>query len=123
MDRRIFLASALAIGGCAGIPPTIVPSQPSMTELEPLYRAEAGRAGLSLSVASNGCTTRDDFAVYAERRPEGVCLAFGRRRIDTCRSFAMGRTDLVFTWRELGIEPRSRVILLNPLVAWTGPGG
>ena len=49
-------------------------------------------------------------------------LAFGRKRIDPCKSFAMGRTDLVFTWAELGVAPRAAVVLLNPLTAWTGPG-
>lgn len=91
--------------------------------MEPLYRAEAGREALTISVPSNGCTTKADFAFYVERRGEAVSLAFGRKRIDTCRVFAMGRTDLSFTWEELGVSPRTPVFLLNPLVAWTGPGG
>jgi hypothetical protein len=56
-----------------------------------------------------------------ERRGEAVTLAFGRKHVDTCRSFAMGHIDLVFTWAELGLAPRTPVFLLNPLTAWTGP--
>jgi len=73
-------------------------------------------------VASNGCTAKADFAFYVERRAEAVTLAFGRKRIDTCKSFAMGKAELTFTWAELGVPPRTPVFLLNPLVAWTGPG-
>ena len=93
-----------------------------LSELEPLYRAEAGREALIISVASNGCTAKADFAFYVERKGEAVALAFGRKRVDTCQSFAMGRTDLTFTWAELGVAPRTAVFLLNPLVGWTGPG-
>lgn len=93
-----------------------------MAELEPLYRAEAGRDALIVSVASNGCTAKADFAVHAERKGGAVSLAFGRKRVDTCKSFAMGKTELTFGWAELGVEPRTPVFLLNPLLAWTGPG-
>ena len=71
--------------------------------------------------SSNGCTAKADFAFYVERRGEAVTLAFGRKRVDTCKSFAMGKTDLSFTWAELGLAPRTPVFLLNPLTAWTGP--
>ena len=123
MDRRVFLAAALALAGCASAPPPILaPAGAGLPELEPLYRAEAGRDGLTISVASNGCTAKADFAFYVERKGEALTLAFGRKRVDTCKSFAMGRADLTFTWDELGVAPRTPVFLLNPLLAWTGPG-
>ena len=100
----------------------MTPGGPALSELEPLYRADAGRETLTISVASNGCTTRSDFAFFVERRGQAVSLAFGRKRVDSCKSFAMGRIDLTFTWAELGVAPRSPVFLLNPLVAWSGPG-
>ena len=100
----------------------LAPAGSAFSELEPLYAAQAGREAIIISVASNGCTQKADFAFYVERKGEALTLAFGRRRIDTCRSFAMGRTDLAFTWTELGVPPRSAVFLLNPLVGWTGPG-
>jgi hypothetical protein len=125
MNRRLFLAAALALGGCATVaepPPPVRPAPGALAELEPLYSAQAGRQALTIRVASNGCTAKPDFAFYVERRGETVTLAFGRRRIDPCKSFAMGQAELSFTWEELGLAPRTPVYLLNPLTAWTGPG-
>lgn len=135
MNRRLFVLAALALSGCAtaGPPagkPAVTPAEatlrppPAQTvlaELEPLYDAHAGRDAITIRVSSNGCTSRGDFAFFIERRGEAVTLAFGRKRVDTCRSFAMGHADLAFTWAELGLAPHTPVFLLNPLTAWTGP--
>jgi hypothetical protein len=123
MNRRLFVLAVLALCGCATAPPPVVaPAGSAFSELEPLYRAEAGREALTISVASNGCTAKADFAIHVERKGQAVTLAFGRKRIDTCKSFAMGKTELTFTWAELGVAPRTPMFLLNPLLAWTGPG-
>lgn len=123
MNRRLFLLAALALGGCATVaaPPVVAPAPQVLAELEPLYSAHAGREALTIRVASNGCTAKVDFAFYVERRGDAVTLAFGRRRVDSCKSFATGQTELTFTWEELGFAPRTPVFLLNPMTAWTGP--
>jgi hypothetical protein len=122
MNRRGFLVAAFALSGCATAGVRVVqPASPGLQELEPLYRAEAGREAMTISVSSNGCTQKADFAFYVERQGGAVALAFGRRRVDSCRSFAMGKIDLSFTWVELGVPPLTPVFLLNPLAAWTGP--
>ena len=123
MNRRLFLLAALALGGCATVaaPPTVTPAAQAFGELEPVHSAQAGRDALTIKVSSNGCTAKADFAFYVERRGEAVMLAFGRRRVDGCKSFAMGQTELTFTWEELGLAPRTPVFLLNPVTAWTGP--
>jgi hypothetical protein len=125
MNRRLFLLAALALGGCAtagGPPVALAPARGPLAELEPLYSAQAGRDGLTIQVASNGCTAKPDFAFYVERRAQGVTLAFGRKHVDACKSSAQGRTELAFTWQELGLSPRTPVFLLNPLAAVTWPG-
>jgi hypothetical protein len=122
VNRRLFLFAALALSGCMTTAPVVVPAASPLAELEPLYWADAGREALTISVASSGCTAKADFAVHVEKKGGAVTLAFGRKRLDTCKSFAMGRTELTFTWAELGVEPRTPVFLLNPLIAWTGPG-
>lgn len=123
MNRRLFLLACLALAGCAGLPPkAAAPAASGLAELEPLYFARAGRDALVIRVASNGCTRKEDFAFYVERKGGAASLAFGRKRLDPCRSFAMGHADLSFTWAELGLPPAAPVFLLNPLVAWTGPG-
>ena len=122
MNRRVFVLSALALSGCATAAPPHVKAGPVLSELEPLYRATAGKEALIVSVSSNGCTAKGDFTFHMERRDNTVSVAFARKRIDTCKAIAMGKTDLSFTWSELGVLPRSQVFLLNPVTAWTGPG-
>lgn len=126
MNRRLFVLAALALSGCAtagfqGGKPAVTPAETALAELEPLYAADAGRDAITIRVSSNGCTAKADFAFFVERNGDAVTLAFGRKRLDTCRSFAMGHADLSFTWAELGLAPRTPVFLLNPLTAWTGP--
>lgn len=123
MNRRLFVLTALALGGCATVaaPPAIAPAPQGFAELEPLYSARAGREALTIRVSSNGCTAKADFAFYVERHGDEVTLAFGRKHVDPCRSFAMGQTELTFSWEELGLGSRTPVFLLNPLTAWTGP--
>jgi hypothetical protein len=124
MNRRLFVLAALALGGCATAsrPPAVAQAIQAFEELEPLYSAQAGREALTIRVSSNGCTAKADFAFYVERRGDAVTLAFGRKHVDPCRSFAMGQTELTFSWEELGLGSRTPVFLLNPLTAWTGPG-
>lgn len=124
MHRRLFVFAALALAGCASLPPQAPAPPPAagFAELEPLYLARATREALTVRVGSSGCTQKSDFAFYVEKRGEGVAIAFGRRKLDTCKSFAAGYADLSFTWAELGLAPTTPVFLLNPLLAWPGPG-
>lgn len=124
MNRRLFILVALALGGCATVaePPKVAAGPKTLGELEPLYSAQAGRDALTIQVGSNGCTAKADFAFFVERQGEAVTLAFGRKRVDPCKSFAQGKTALSFTWEELGLAARASVVLLNPLTGWTGPG-
>ena len=127
LSRRLvltFAACALA-AGCATAPTAttnVAPAGSPFGELEPLYGAQAGRGVLTIRVASNGCTAKADFTHFIERKGGGIALAFGRRRLDTCKSFAMGQASLDFTYEELGVEQGAAIFLLNPLVPWTGPG-
>ena len=76
---------------------------------------------MTVSIGSNGCTTKADVSFYVERRRKGVALAFGRKRIDTCKTIAAGRTDISFGWAELGLDPATRVQVLNPLIDGIAP--
>lgn len=126
MNRRLLLIAGLALlSGCAtAAPPPVLTAADNSThpELEAVYSAIAGRDALVIQVASNGCTKKADFAFYVERKGQAVTLSFARKRLDQCRSFAMGKTELSFTWAELGLDARAPVFLMNPLAAWTGPG-
>jgi hypothetical protein len=124
VNRRILILASLALmGGCVPTPrPVVTAAGAPLAELEPLYAARAGREALTITVASNGCTRKDDFAVYVERQGESATVSFGRKRVDGCRSLAIGRADIAFTYAELGVAGRTPLFLLNPLTAWVGPG-
>ncbi|HZZ30897.1 MAG TPA: hypothetical protein VFE10_02800 [Phenylobacterium sp.] len=85
-----------------------------MAELEPLYAVEAGPEGLTIRVATAGCTAKPDMAFYIERRAGSATAAFARRHVDVCKT-APGQADVAFTWAELGLAPRTPVFLLNPM--------
>jgi hypothetical protein len=124
MNRRglLLCAGALALAGCATGPlPSTTGKGADPSELEALYAVTPGRDGLVVRVASNGCTTKEDFAFYVERKGALPALAFGRRRLDTCRSFVAAEADLAFSWAELGLTPRDQFALLNPLTTFPGP--
>jgi hypothetical protein len=125
MNRRalLILGFAATLAGCATAPTRVEPPPGArLEELEPVYAVSAGRDAVTISVASNGCTRREDFAFFVERRGGAVAVSFGRRRLDTCQSFAMGRTSLTFTYTELGVAAGNRFFVMNPVTAWTGPG-
>jgi hypothetical protein len=122
MNRRLFVLAALALAGCATQAPRLTPADVALPELEALYSAKAGPEGLAIQVSSNGCTAKADFTFYVERRGRVVTLAFARKRLDTCKAFAVGKTELSFGWDELGVPRGEQVFLLNPVTAWTGPG-
>jgi hypothetical protein len=113
MDRRVFLLAALALGGCATVAPPAAAPGP-LAELEPLYAVETGREGLTIRVASAGCTARPDFAFFVDRRAGRVSVAFARKRVEVCKA-APGQAEVAFTWAELGLAPRTPVFLLNPV--------
>ena len=122
MNRRtLLIAGALLLSGCVA-PRAAAPVGAGFDLLEPVYTVSADDEVLAIRVASNGCTKKEDFAFFVERTPAGARVAFGRKRLDTCRTFARGRVELRFTWEELGLDGRSGVFLANPLVAWAGAG-
>lgn len=124
MNRRLILLAGLALGGCATVGVTPSGPPPPLAELEPLYSAVAGREALTIRLASNGCTAKPDLTFYVERRAGGAAtIAFGRKHVDPCKSFAQGQAEIAFSWAELGLDPTAPVFLLNPIRAWTGPGG
>ena len=119
MNRRFLLAAGLSllVSGCASVPVILAPQGSALAELEPLYLARADHRGLTIRVASNGCTRKEDFAFFVERKGEATSLAFGRKVMDPCRSLLRGSTELTFSYGELGLNDRPTVFLLNPLVA------
>ncbi|MGZ3404420.1 MAG: hypothetical protein ACXWKN_16545, partial [Phenylobacterium sp.] len=84
MDRRSLVLTFLALGGCATVGAPVEARGP-LAELEPLLATRTGVDGLTIRVASGGCTARDGFSFYVERRAGTVSVAFARKQVDVCK--------------------------------------
>ena len=118
MDRRAFVLAFLSLGGCATLGAPAEPRGP-LAELEPLLTVRRGADGLTIRVASAGCSARGDFAFYVERRGGTAEVAFARKQVETCKG-PRGGADITFTWADLGLAPKTPVFVLNPI---TSPKG
>jgi len=119
MNRRNLLLGlgAMALSGCVTRPaPVPIALSPGAgpAELEAIYAASVTRRGMTIRVASNGCTAKPDFAFYVERKGGATTVAFARTRVDTCRTIRAAHADLEFSLSELGIAPDTPVFILNP---------
>ena len=120
MNRRDLLVGlgALTLSSCATPPPAPLPVAVSPgagpAELEAIYGVTAARDTVTVRVASNGCTTKADFAFFVERKNGATTVAFARRKVDTCRTVRAGHADLEFSLAELGLAPDTPVFVLNP---------
>ena len=116
MTRRgLLIAGALVLAGCATGPVVVAPGA-GPQELEPIYSVLATRAGLTIRVNSGGCTKKADFTFFVERKGEtAASVAFARKRLDICRSFAAAHADLDFSFEELGLARGALIFVLNPL--------
>ncbi|MDB5457426.1 MAG: hypothetical protein JWP92_3011 [Caulobacter sp.] len=123
--RSLFLAGALLlVAGCATAPrPVPIAQAPGAgpQELEPLHAVTADRDGLTIRVTSGGCTKKEDFAFYVERKGSEPTIAFARKRLDICRSFAAAHADLTFSYAELGVSNTGILWVLNPITPFRGP--
>ncbi len=116
-SRRGFVLAGAALGlcGCATTP-VLAPARPGdvLPELEPLLAVRTEADGLTIRVASRGCTKREDFVFRVEPRGQGVAVAFARRRLDVCRAPDAAPVELRFGYDALGLRPGQDVLILNP---------
>lgn len=113
MNRRDFILSALALSGCATAP-VISMDTLVLQELEPLFDVRVGRLGLTFSMMPVSCTSKANIVFYVERADRVSKLAFARRKIERCQTPSEAPVELQFTWTELGLRERRRIVLLNP---------
>jgi hypothetical protein len=120
LDRRRLLAAGLflALGGCAGRGGVtlVAGGRNGPAELEALSAVEVDATGLTLRVASTGCTTREDFTFYVDRSGPQPAVAFARKRLDLCRREPT-TAAVRFSYQELGLPGRGRLAVLNPVAA------
>jgi hypothetical protein len=122
MHRRGFLAGSAALAGLGAAAPAraaTADSAPDLEALEPLFGVAAGPRGLTIRVAAVGCTRKSDFTYYVEHGGGAPTIAFARKPTEGCGPPGprAGQTNLTFSFAELGVEARTPLRLLNPLVA------
>ena len=126
LDRRGLVAAglSLALGGCvATSPPRLaLTEEGGEPGLEPLLGIRAEADGLVIRLASRGCLSKADLTFYVARRPEGAAIAFARRRLETCPRRPSPPVELRFSYDELGVAPRGRLTVLNPMRTARAPG-
>jgi len=120
MHRRALLLGGLLAAGCGWV---VTPraqtanAEAGLELLEPIYAVSATPTGLSVRIATNGCTTKSDLAFYVRHSDSQTTIAFGRRQAERCkpRSAPAGQVDLAFSYVELGVAPGTPLAVLNPL--------
>ena len=119
LDRRGVLATGLllALGGCAGRGgiTLVTTAGGEAGGLESLRAVTAEPMGLTIRVASSGCTTKADFAFYVDPTGRRPTIAFARKHLDVCHAPDPGEVMLTFSYGELGLVGRGMLVVLNPL--------
>lgn len=87
--------------------------------IEPVYGVTASGAGVTVRMASNGCTRKSDLTVALSKGQPRPILLVARRRPDACKT--PGQVEVTYSWDELGLKPGQAFSFANPLVAEPGP--
>ena len=112
MKRLVVILGLAATPACAFTVPAI----------EPIYGVIVGKTGVTVRLASNGCTKKSDLTMAVGKNPPRPLLLIARKHPDTCQSFAAGHAEVVYSFEELGLEPGQPFSLANPLTADPSPG-
>jgi hypothetical protein len=93
----------------------------TVPDIEPVYGVSVGKQGLTVRLASNGCTKKSDLTVAVGKNPPRPLVLIARKHPDTCKSFAAGHAEVAWSFEELGLEPGQAFSVANPLVADPSP--
>ena len=118
MNRRLFLLAGLAtLSACATRPVLVAAPQSSrLEELEPIYGVTSDWRGLTITVATRGCTRKEDFVFFVDRHIGTAGIAFARRRLETCpTSPRPARAAIQFSFSELHLTAGTQIYVLNPV--------
>lgn len=120
LDRRLLLVAGLflPLSGCMSIHRVTFSTDgaPGDGELETLRGVTVENDGLTLKVASAGCTTKADFVFFVERDGHGSTVAFARKKLDACKGVPF-LVDFRFSYQELGLSKDTNIRVLNPVAS------
>jgi len=84
--------------------------------IEPIYGVTVGPQGVTVRLASHGCTTKADLTVAVAKNPPRPLVLFARKHPDACAASATP-VEVVYTFDELGLDPGQAFSLANPLMS------
>ena len=98
------------------------PAWPSydIPPIEPVYGVSVTKAGITVRMASNGCTRKSDITTAVSTAPPRPLVLIARRHPDACKG-PPGAAEIVWSYEDLGLKPGQAFSLANPLVAEPGP--
>ncbi len=115
MRSLAILACSLLLTACAAASGAQTPP------IEAIYGLTATKAGVTVRLASNGCTKKSDLTVAVRADPARPLLLVARKHPDPCRSFVAGHTEVTWSYEELGLKPGDVFVLANPITADPSP--
>ncbi len=87
--------------------------------IEPVYGVSVDRAGVTVRMASNGCTRKGDLTVAVAKTTARPLLLIARKHPDLCRA-ATRPVEIAWTFDDLGLGENEPFSLANPLTAEPG---
>ncbi len=105
---RLIAGLLLAVAG-----PTLAYTVPP---IEPVYGVSVDKAGVTVRMASNGCTKKGDLTVAVAKTTARPLLLIARKHPDLCRA-ATRPVEIAWTFDDLGLAADEPFSLANPLTA------
>ncbi len=107
--RPLALALPLTLLAAAGLP--AIASQ----ELEKIISSEPAPTGITVTVATGGCTGKADFQVSSSAVADGkTSIELRRTKADTCKGNFPDGLKLHYTWGELKLPDGTQIMVKNP---------
>ena len=106
--KPLALALPLMLFAAAGLP--AMASQ----ELEKIISSEPAPTGVTITVATGGCTEKADFQVSSSRVADGkATIELRRTKGDTCKGNFPDGLKLHYTWAELKLPEGTQITVKN----------
>ncbi len=84
--------------------------------LEKLLAAKPTKTGIALTVSTGGCTKKSDFEITSHRIKDRVASIEVRRLTpDVCKGNFPDGIKLFFSWSELQLLNRTKILIKNPI--------
>jgi hypothetical protein len=87
--------------------------------IEPVFAVTAGRDGITVRMASHGCTKKSDLTVAVAKTVPRPLILVTRKHPDVCKAIDLSHADIIWSYAELGLQADLPFNIGNPLIADT----